>query len=91
MRTMPQRAQAQPGHTHRAQRSRLWLAAALVLCPCHLPILLAIAGTGALGGVLARNQTLLFVALAGAFAFALWRYLTTRPSDSCPACRAEKG
>jgi hypothetical protein len=41
----------------------LWLVAAFSLCPCHLPILLAIFRAGAIGGALARNQGVLFIAL----------------------------
>lgn len=37
--------------------------AAFSLCPCHLPILLAIFRAGAIGGALARNQGVLFIAL----------------------------
>lgn len=79
-------------HTHPQRRSWPWLLAAVVLCPCHIPILLGILGTGALGGAIAGNTGVLFVALAAAFGFALWRGLA-RPkgADSCPAChRADR-
>lgn len=77
-------------HTHSEKRSWPWLVAAFVLCPCHLPIVLAILGTGAFGGVLARSQGLLFLVLAAAFGFALWRGLAQpRTAESCPACRTE--
>ncbi len=80
-----------PTHTHPEKKSWPWLVAAFVFCPCHIPILLAILGTGALGGALARNQTVLLLALAAAFAVALWRYLAPpKTVDSCPACRAER-
>jgi hypothetical protein len=84
-------AREQSTHNHPQRRSWLWLVAAFVLCPCHIPILLAIAGTGALGGALARNQALLVGVVAVAFAFALWRYLApSKTADSCPACLAQR-
>lgn len=46
---------------------------AVLLCPCNVAILIAILGTGAFGGLLARNSALPFVAFAIAFGFALWR------------------
>ena len=50
-------------HGHHERKSWPWLVAAFFLCPCHLPILLANFGAGAVGGVLARNQGVLFIAL----------------------------
>ncbi len=80
----------EPAHTHPEKRSRLWLVAAFLFCPCHLPIVLAVLGTGAFGGVLARSQGVLFVVLAAAFGFALWRGLAQpKSAESCPACRAQ--
>lgn len=77
-----------PEHTHPRVRRWPWLVAAAVVCPCHLPLLLALAGTGALGGALARNYLLLLAGLAAAFALALWRGLSAgRRKESCPACR----
>ncbi len=58
--------------------------AAFSLCPCHLPILLAIFRAGAIGGALARNQGVLFIALGALSAFALWRYLRTFSRGRCP-------
>ncbi len=79
------------GHTHPEKRSWPWLVAAFVLCPCHLPIVLAVLGTGAFGGLIARSQGVLFVVLAAAFGFALWRYLAQpKAVETCPACRAEQ-
>lgn len=76
-----------PTHTHPDNKSWPWLVATFVLCPCHIPIVLAILGTGALGGALARNSAVVFVALTPAFAFAVWRYVaTTKEQDACPAC-----
>ena len=77
-------------HTHSEKRSWPWLVAAFVLCPCHLPIVLAVLGTGAFGGFLIRSQGVLFVVLAVAFGFALWRALAQpKRAESCPACRAD--
>lgn len=76
-------------HTHPERRSWPWLLAAVVFCPCHIPILLAIIGTGALGGAIARNTGVLFVALGVGFVFALWRGLSRpKTAESCPACQA---
>lgn len=76
------------GHIHPQRRSWPWLLAAVLVCPCHLPILLAILGTGALGGAVARNAMLLFVGLAAAFGFSLWRaFAGPGAEESCPACR----
>lgn len=75
-------------HTHTENRSRSWLVAAFLLCPCHLPILLAVVGTGAFGGVIARSQGVLFVVLGAAFGFALWRGLSgSKTAEACPTCR----
>lgn len=80
-----------PAHTHRERRRWPWLVAAFVLCPCHIPILLWIAGTGALGGALARNRLALFVALGAAFVVALWRGAAERKTvEGCAACRDER-
>lgn len=80
----------EPAHKHPEKPSRLWLVAAFLFCPCHLPIVLAVLGTGAFGGVLARSQGVLFVVLAAAFGFALWRGLAQpKSAESCPACCAQ--
>lgn len=75
---------------HRERRSWPWLVAAFLFCPCHIPILLAILGTGALGGALAHNEGVLFVALAAAFAFALWRYVRDSSAETCPECDEDR-
>ncbi|MGH2812113.1 MAG: hypothetical protein ACRDI1_05310 [Actinomycetota bacterium] len=76
-----------PAQPEVPKKSWPWLLAAFVLCPCHIPILLAILGTGALGGALAPSQGVLFVVLGAAFALALWRYLATpKEVETCPAC-----
>lgn len=69
-------------HTHPQKRGWRWFVAAFVLCPCHLPLVLAILGTGVLGGVLARNQAMLLAVFGVAFAFALWRGLAQPNTDA---------
>lgn len=81
------------GEQHRhGRRSRRWQVAAVLTCPCHLPILLAVVGSGALGGALSRNTGLLFVGFALAFACALWRgfLITPNTAESCPACETAR-
>ncbi len=81
----------QQAHTHPQKRSWPWLVAAFLLCPCHLPIVLAVLGTGAFGAVIARSQGGLLVVLAAAFGFALWRALAQpKTAASCPACHDER-
>ena len=85
----PQEAtnRADEPHGH-GERRWPWLVAAVVLCPCHLPILLALLGTSAL----ARSRGLVLVALTAAFAVALWRYLApVKPNHDCPTCAAKGG
>jgi len=78
----------QQAHTHPQKRSWPWLVAAFLLCPCHLPVVLAILGTGAFGGLIARSQGVLFVVLGAAFGFALWRGLSgSKTVKPCPTCR----
>ncbi len=62
--------------------------AAIVLCPCNVPVILWIFSAGALGGALTRNAWVLFVALAAGFVFAVWRAMA-RPKtlETCPACQ----
>ncbi|MBA3629752.1 MAG: hypothetical protein H0W55_08770 [Actinobacteria bacterium] len=82
---------SQQAHMHPDKRSWPWLVAAFLLCPCHLPIVLAVLGTGAFGGVIARSQGALFVVLEAAFGFALWRGLSvSKKVESCPGCREER-
>lgn len=79
------------GEEHRhGRRSRGWQVAAVLTCPCHLPILLAVVGSGALGGALSRNTGLLFVGFALAFALALWRGFFTNTAEPCPACETAR-
>lgn len=77
-------------HTHSVRRGWPWLVAAFFLCPCHVPILLAVLGTGVLGGALARNLWLVILAMGVAFAIALARGLGERREPACAACREEE-
>lgn len=78
-------------HNHPVRRSWPWLIAAFVLCPCHVPILLAVLGTGVLGGGLARNQWLVILVLGVAFVVLLARGLGQRRDPACAACREAEG
>lgn len=57
-------------------RAYLLLGSALLLCPCHLPVLLALVagglGGGAVAGFLGRNMPLVLALATGYFVFALW-------------------
>lgn len=68
----------------------LTIASALVLCPCHLPILAAVLAGTALGGAITENFGLLFPLTAVYFIGALFlgvRWLTRQEtSDEMPAC-----
>ncbi|MBA3423940.1 MAG: hypothetical protein H0U04_05220 [Rubrobacter sp.] len=85
------RAATDQAHMRTEKRSWRWLVAAFLLCPCHLPIVLTILGTGAFGGFIARSQGVLFVVLGAAFGFALWRGLSgSKTAEVCPVCRDER-
>lgn len=47
-------------------------ALAVVTCPCHLPILLAVLGGTALGGVLSEHPGLAVIALTVLFVTSAW-------------------
>ncbi|WP_034389027.1 hypothetical protein [Deinococcus sp. YIM 77859] len=70
-------------------RAYLLLGTAMLLCPCHLPLLLGLLAGGVGGSAFARflsQNTALVAALATAyFVFALWlgRRLLTR-NNACP-------
>lgn len=55
-----------PGPPKRTLRGYLWLASALIICPCHLPLLLALASGTALATLLRANWNLA-VALSMAY------------------------
>lgn len=70
-------------------RAYLLLGSALLLCPCHLPVLLALlaggVGGSAFASFLSQNMTLVVVFATVYFVFALWmgRRLLTR-HNACP-------
>lgn len=75
-----------PRHTHK--RGWPWVAAAVVLCPCHLPLTLGALG-GVFGGVVTGNAIWIWVGVTAAFAVALWRAMRRfRGQEDCPACRS---
>lgn len=78
------------GHTHKVRKGWPWLVVAFFLCPCHIPILLAVLGTGMLGGALARNQWLVILAMGVAFVIVLTRGLRGRRNPACAACGEEE-
>ncbi len=59
------------------KRGRWWLALSYVLCPCHLPITLTLAGFAfggtALGTAIAGHATWVGIALTFAYGLVLWR------------------
>lgn len=59
------------------KRGRWWLAVSYVLCPCHLPVTLSLAGLAfggtALGSTIAGHATWVGIALTSAYAVVLWR------------------
>ena len=72
-------------------RADLLLGSALLLCPCHLPVLLTVVagglGSGAVAGVLSRNMPLVLALATGYFVFALWlgqRLLRHQASAATP-------
>lgn len=82
-------AEPREQHARHRHRRRGWQVAAFVVCPCHLPIILAIAGGSTLGAAFSRNGSLLFAGLAVAFMVAIWRgFLTEDRSESCAACES---
>lgn len=59
------------------KRGRWWLALSYLLCPCHLPVTLSLAGLAfggtALGTMIAGHAIWVGAALTGAYALVLWR------------------
>jgi hypothetical protein len=59
------------------QRGRKWLIVSYFLCPCHLPITLALLGAAfggtAFGAALAGNATGVGAVMTGGYAVVLWR------------------
>ena len=66
-----------PVARQREQRGRKWLVASYFLCPCHLPLTLALIGAvfggTALGAAVAGKAFAVGVALTVAYGVALWR------------------
>lgn len=57
-------------------RGRLWLVLGFVLCPCHLPLTMAVLGTFVGGGVLGaavRDAWMLGTAMAVLYGLTVWR------------------
>lgn len=58
------------------RRGRRWLVVSYVLCPCHIPITLAVLGAllggSAVGAVVARNAVAVGVGLTVGYAGVLW-------------------
>lgn len=79
-------AGSEPEHTHR--RSWPWLAAAVVFCPCHLPLTLSLLAGGLLGGTLTSNTGWIYLGFAAAFVLMLWRgFSRLGEKDDCRACQ----
>ncbi|GGK38961.1 hypothetical protein GCM10008955_36030 [Deinococcus malanensis] len=78
----------------RSLRAYLLLGSALLLCPCHLPLLLGLlaggVGGSAVATFLSQNMTLVLVFLTAYFLFALWmgQRLLAR-NKTCPAPNAK--
>jgi len=53
------------------RRGRLWILVAVVLCPCHLPLTLALLGGTMFGGLLTARQGWTFVGFGIAYVVAL--------------------
>lgn len=67
----------------------LMVVGAVVLCPCHLPILAAIFAGTALGAIITEQYSLLVPALGLAFAallFAGLRLMTSQGEVVCDSC-----
>ncbi len=68
---------ADPTARRLEKRGRWWLTLSYVLCPCHLPITLTLAGLAfggtALGTTIAGHATWVGIALTLAYALVLWR------------------
>lgn len=65
------------------------LASAIVLCPCHLPILAAALAGTAFGGLITENDGLLVPLMAGAFVVALslgLRWIGSQQPEECSSC-----
>lgn len=72
--------------TTRTTRKGYWfIISAILLCPCHLPLILAVAGGTILGGILSDHFAVIFVGLSLYFFLALTyglRLLKQQQKDS---------
>lgn len=70
-------ASADPTARRQENRGRLWLVVAYLLCPCHLPVsmalLAAVFGTGTWASAIVGNPWRVGVTLGVLYALALWR------------------
>ncbi|GIX48427.1 MAG: hypothetical protein KatS3mg131_2638 [Candidatus Tectimicrobiota bacterium] len=87
---------ATPPIARRRWRATLSVVVALLTCPCHLPLWLALLAGTAAGGWLSHHLWLVLPAMGGLFAGALWvaaRALAGGEAACCTAApeQAEKG
>lgn len=71
------------------RRGHLWLAAAILLCPCHLPVTLGLLGALSIGSGLSGNVWVLGIGLGIAYLIALvigFRNLRAAKSADDLAC-----
>jgi len=63
-------------------RNKLGAYLAMLTCPCHIPMLLALTAGTAAGTWLGRYNSLLYVVAAVLFLFGVWTLF--HPGKSCP-------
>jgi len=73
-------------------RGLVWVIGAFLICPCHLPLTMAVAGTvlaGTTAGVLLREHTFgAGILIAAAWAAGTWRGIHhLRAAPTCAASR----
>ncbi|MBI4317188.1 MAG: hypothetical protein HY675_01755 [Chloroflexi bacterium] len=68
------------------------LGTALIACPCHLPITLALLAGTSLGGFLSDNQALVIIGLSGYFILALFlSFRILAPSEARATGPTDRG
>jgi len=67
-----------------------WVTLAVVACPCHLPILLALLGGTTVGAILAANVLLLVVVFGAVFVGALTVGLRALETGSGRTCAPQQ-
>lgn len=71
-------------------RGMVWVVAAFVICPCHLPLTLGLAATllagTAVGSMVAGHPVLAGVVITLAWAAATWRGVRLMRSARAPRC-----